>query len=952
MLKRIWLLLLLTGLLPGQASLALEPIKSPNDERQYQYFTLPNQLQVLLISDPATDKAAASLDVHIGSSSDPEDRPGLAHFLEHMLFLGTGKYPEPGEYKQFLSAHGGNHNAYTAHEHTNYFFDVDADYLEPALDRFARFFIDPLFSERYVANERQVVHSEYQSKLGSDGWRIRSALRQAMNPAHPAARFNIGSNETLADRPERSIRDDLIAFYREHYSANLMTLVVLGRQPLDELRDWVEQRFAAVPDHGAALPTVEAPMFLPDSLPARLEVQTLRPDRRLTLSFPVPAVSAHYASKPLSYIGNLLGHEGEGSLLALLKQRGWADGLGAGLSDSNRDQAVMSVSIQLTDEGLDRIDAIVELVFQQLRLIERDGIERWRFEEQQRMAEVGFQFQEPASPLAHVRSLAASLHDYPPEDVLRGPYLMETFDPELIRGYLAWLRPDKLLLTVSAPERETDAIEPWFQVPYRLQAIAADTVARWRDAPRLAELALPRPNPFIPERLALKPLPEQPATEPELILEQPGLSLWFLQDSEYRVPRAEFFVSVRSPRANDSARHAMLTELYLRLVQEQLNTFTYPAYLAGLDFRLYRHLRGFTLRISGYDPKQPLLLERIVAALRQPVVEPAVFARVSDDLRRSLEGARRDPPYRQAMSEVTDLLLTPSWTTAQQLDALSALVAEDVEHFVPVLLAELELQVLAHGNLDAAEARAMTTMLRHELLADAEPVSVPRGDMLRLQTGIDYTRQLEVDNSDSSVVVYYQGPDRGFDSRARYALLAEVMQSPFFEQLRTEQNLGYIVFATTMPILQVPGLAFVVQSPDAAPAELVQHIERFLHDHAERLAQLDESELARYRASLQSRILEPQRTLQARASYFWTELDHSEPVFDTRQQLAAAVADISLEQLLATYHEALGTDSRRRLVVETPGNRMIAADRLEAPGWISDAASFRAELDRFPDEGG
>ncbi|KAJ1627491.1 Metalloenzyme, LuxS/M16 peptidase-like protein, partial [Pavlovales sp. CCMP2436] len=89
-------------------------IKPEADARSYLFLTLPNRLRVMLVSDLEADKAAACMDVHVGSVSDPEKLPGLAHFLEHMLFLGTEKFPKEGEYHEFLSAHGGAHNAYTA----------------------------------------------------------------------------------------------------------------------------------------------------------------------------------------------------------------------------------------------------------------------------------------------------------------------------------------------------------------------------------------------------------------------------------------------------------------------------------------------------------------------------------------------------------------------------------------------------------------------------------------------------------------------------------------------------------------------------------------------------------------------------------------------------------------------------------------------------------------------
>ena len=137
-----------------------QPISSPNDTKKYSYLELDNGLRTLLISDKTADHAAASLDVHAGSLQDPKKRAGLAHFLEHMLFLGTETYPTAGDYQSFISQHGGSHNAFTAAEHTNYFFQIDASQLEGALDRFSRFFHEPLFTEEYVQREKNAVNSE------------------------------------------------------------------------------------------------------------------------------------------------------------------------------------------------------------------------------------------------------------------------------------------------------------------------------------------------------------------------------------------------------------------------------------------------------------------------------------------------------------------------------------------------------------------------------------------------------------------------------------------------------------------------------------------------------------------------------------------------------------------------------------------------------------------------
>ena len=192
-------------------------VKSPNDQRDYRHIKLKNQLDVLLISDPEAETSAASLDVYIGSYQNPADREGLVHFLEHMLFLGTKDYPVPGEYQTFISEHGGSHNAGTGLENTNYFFDINADYLEQALDRFAPFFSSPNFDAKYVDRERNAVESEYRLKIKDDGRRQWEVLQTQIDPANPMAKFTVGNLETLADLDARTVRDDLLNIYRQYY---------------------------------------------------------------------------------------------------------------------------------------------------------------------------------------------------------------------------------------------------------------------------------------------------------------------------------------------------------------------------------------------------------------------------------------------------------------------------------------------------------------------------------------------------------------------------------------------------------------------------------------------------------------------------------------------------------------------------------------------------------------
>ena len=187
------------------------------DKREYEVITMANDLQVLLISDPDSNISAASMDVGVGSFSDPREVEGLAHFCEHMLFLGTEKYPDEQIYSNFLQTHGGYDNAFTSNQETNYYFNIEADFLADALDMFAQFFIAPLFTESAVDREMNAVNSEHEKNLQSDEWRVWQLLKHISNPAHPFSQFATGTNDTLN---KTNISDYLHEFYMSYYSSN------------------------------------------------------------------------------------------------------------------------------------------------------------------------------------------------------------------------------------------------------------------------------------------------------------------------------------------------------------------------------------------------------------------------------------------------------------------------------------------------------------------------------------------------------------------------------------------------------------------------------------------------------------------------------------------------------------------------------------------------------------
>lgn len=911
-------LLAFTALLllqPAHAESRLTPIASPADNNQYRYLTLDNGLEILLISDPGADKAAASMNIPVGSGDDPADREGMAHFLEHMLFLGTEKYPDPGEYQQFIRSHGGSHNAFTAFQDTNYFFDIQPDHLEPALDRFAQQFSAPLFTPELVDQERNAVHSEFTASLKEDGRRYFSVRKALTHPDHGFSQFAVGNLTTLANDPERPLRDDLIDFWRTHYSANLMTLAVYGPQSLDELEAMVRPRFGAIENRNLTMGEHPAPLFPEGFLPARVQIETLRDIRTLRLVFPLPSQQDKYRNKPVHYVANLLGHEGPGSLFDRLKSQGLVESLSAGTGTDTGRETTLELIMNLTEQGLTAEDDIIALTFDYIDLVRNQGIDRFRFEEGQQLAELDFRFQERPQPLHLVMRLSMQMGRVAPEDVLRAAWMMENYVPEDYRDILDRLTPDNLLVTLQSPEPlPEDALRTvWYNTPYMVnenfQAPRATELSR-----QLAsELQLPEPNPFIPEDLDM--LPGDAMAHPQRLAQLGVLDVWHARDTRFNRPEANLFLSLRSPETTASAQGHVLTRLLTDSITTTLNPWAYPAQMAGLDYSVYPHLRGITVRVGGYHDTVPVLTSRILSQLAAPHITEQRFriarAQYIDALRNSL----RERPVGQAASLVQDALIEGAWTTEEKLAAAEQVTVDQLRAFAERFTDQADATLLVHGNITEAFALNTARLANAMLLHDTQAADVRRSAVRQLPDG-ETRLLLPVPHPDTGYLRYSQGPATGLNDRAAYRLLTQIVSSPFYEELRTQRQLGYIVYATSFEMLETPAIALVVQSPEASADDIDEAVTAFSRRFERELEAMTEADLNREKQAVISRLLQQERRLSEVSQRYWQEIDRQVETFDSRQQLAEAVRNVSREDLIQAYRDAL-LDYRASLLVVT-----------------------------------
>ena len=453
--------------------------------------------------------------------------------------MGSEAFPKENEYDSFLQSHGGSSNAWTDAEQTVFHGDVHPASLRGALERFASQFVAPLCVGSAAEREMRAVDAEFAAACQADGARLQQVQAAAAPRGHPGGRFSWGDARSL----KHVARARLLEHWGEHYRAHRCTLALLGGESLDTLASWVAELFGGVPAGGPPPPSFAgAGCALQCSAATLTRAAAVKEAHELVITVSLPPLGGAYLCKPDEYAAHVLGHEGRGSLLSLLKARGWATGLSAGVSDGGHERSTASwhfcVQVTLTEAGLASWADVAAAVFAAARASAAAGPCRRVWDELASVRLLEWRFAEEEDGAEYCARLAAGAHRYAPHHAAAGEALMTNYDAAAIAGVLARLadpsnaRVDLQSSAFRTSGSASEALQPgddalrshplaapaspggpagvvrteaWMGVEHGVVSIPPSLLAAWATRPIPAELTLPEPNAFIPSDFELRP---------------------------------------------------------------------------------------------------------------------------------------------------------------------------------------------------------------------------------------------------------------------------------------------------------------------------------------------------------------------------------------------------------------------------------------------------------------
>jgi len=915
------------------------PVLAPSFQKsRTQKLILDNGLKVYLISDPNAEKSAAALSVNAGSWDDPLDHPGLAHFLEHMVFMGTEKYPDEADFSNYIKQHGGKTNAFTEDQYTTYLFEINTGGLKGALERFSEFFKSPLIKPTSMEREIRAVEQEFSSHSQRDESRRIMVYKELGHPDHPFSRFNFGNRQSL----EKTTSKDIKEWFKKNYSANQMSLVIYSPLGLDRLRLWAEKYFATIPNLERKSVDYQAPLFSDKLLGKVLYVESQKDETSMMMVWELPKEFAKMIeTRPDELACHVLGHEGEESLLAELQREGLATELGCGGARWGNDAMAFIIEITLTRKGMEQPFNIALQVYRAIARMQHEEYPRYLFDEYQMIGKIKRQYPIRKNPFdevkTHSRNLRfESLATYPEVTTV-----IQSYDPRQIRKLAESLTPENMVLDITAKPELTgvkpDRKETWMKTPYAIREVPPNILKEWKNASIDPKIEWPGPNVLIPQNLTLIP---RNGEQPTRIQDDEYGTVYWIPDHLYNVPKVSWTIRILSPHFDaGDPKSIVMTDLMIKAVKNDLNPFTYLAKLAELDYAIKPVSGGIEIAINGFSENAFLFLSEILSSLFKPSINEESFRLNQKTLESQYGNIHVEEPYLQAIDLFKKILYERYSTEMEKEKAIASLTYVDLQNFLDSLFKESRIEAVLYGNTTRTEAQDVSNYMR---AFQDTPYLNPSRQKVAILPKAPYFLSQPAHVRGNAVVVVLEDPNYSLKSYAAQEILSTMISSPFFDELRTKQQTAYLIANLHEEVEKRFYTIFLLESFTYAPSDLLARIELFLETAPDHLTK---QTFETVKAALLKQLRTPPESMKKQGQTLARLAFEEGGDFNWKEKAAEATQALTFDEFIAYTRQFLGKENRRRLAIFIKGRSsddMFEYKEAESVTDLKDAVEYRS----------
>ncbi|MBN1914409.1 MAG: insulinase family protein [Parachlamydiales bacterium] len=894
------------------------PLLNPEiQNRVTEKLILQNGMKVYLIFDEKADQSAVALAVKAGSWNDPEKYPGMAHFTEHMLFMGSKKYPKEDDYHRFISERGGMKNAYTASDKTVFMFSINHDSFEEALDRFSHFFIDPLFHPSCLGRELHAVDQENAKNIENDMRRFFQIVKETANQNHPLSKFSTGNAQTLSSLSQKEIE----TWYQAHYSADQMALCIYSALPIQKLQQMVLEKFSSVRQKQ------KPPLSFPKKFSSSIQeghityIQPKQDIQKLIIQWELPRFFAKDPKKTTTFAAYLIDRGQKNSLKQCLKNEMLINDLSVDVHELGKDFISLDIFVDLTDKGLLSLPEIIGSIFRNLHLLQTNDIPIVLYEEMQKASIIAYQYQSRCDAFDFVMHHADALLEEDLPTYPRKTVLAEGYDPLLFRKLLKYLTVENgsffILANAKKTNIEPEKIEKWLGGEYAIRPFFSDF-----SLSKNSNIRLPKPNPFVPQDFSLIASEKRTGSynNPKTIVDSSLGKFFLVNDTPFLSPEITWKFSIYSPLLDGSTNANVLLDLYKDCLATHCESITDQARQFLLESSAQSFADHLELTVSGFSDKATQFFKKIIREISSYIPTEPEFLLSMEKLQKNYKNFQQALPITQAVEKSKELLQSFHPLPSQKLTALSEIRYPQLAAFVENLFSQTFIRGVLVGNISEEKAYDLWKIVQQ--YCSHSPFSKknhPQKQQFPLQPG-PFRLSLSTPAGGTGFLLSMEQGDFSFSKRAAQQILSSALNEAFFNALRTKQKTAYIAQSWDVEIQKKLFQNFALQSATHRGENLLYRCEIFLDQFYQELPhEISPERFETMRDHYITKLsIQPKNSMEMAQIVDLLAAEYEED-FSWIEKKKEGARNLTYEEFIAFGKEVLSPENRKKLAVIVEG---------------------------------
>ena len=726
--------------------------------------------------------------------------------------------------------------------------------------------------------------------------------------------------------------DALHAFRDKYYSANLMKAVIYSNKPLPELAAMAAKTFGRVPNKNIDLPQITVPVVTDAQKGIVIHYVPAMPRKVLRVEFRIDNNTAQFRSKTDELVTYLIGNRSPGTLSDWLQKQGLAEGIRAD-SDPvvNGNSGVLAISATLTDKGQANRDEVVAAIFSYLSLLREKGVDKRYFDELAHVLDLDFRYPSITRDMDYVEWLADTMIRVPVEHTLDAVNIADRYDAGALKDRLAMMTPENARIWYISPNEPHNKTAYFVDAPYQVDKISAQTFADWQKKAGEIALKLPELNPYIPDDFSLiKTTKDYP--HPELIIDEPTLRVVYTPSRYFASePKADVSVVLRNPKAMNSAKNQVMFALNDYLAGIALDQLSNQAAVGGISFSTNAN-NGLMLNANGYTQRLPQLFQALLEGYFSYTPTEEQLEQAKSWYAQMMDSAEKGKAYDLALMPAQMLSQVPYFQREDRRALLPSISLKDVLAYRDALKTNTRPEFLIVGNMSEDQAKTLAQNVRTQLGSKGDEWCRNQDVLVEKKQNVIFEKAGNSTDSALAAVFVPTGYDE-FASSAQSAVLGQIIQPWFYNQLRTEEQLGYAVFAFSMNVGRQWGLGFLLQSSDKQPAYLWQRYQAFFPQVEAKLRAMKPEEFAQIQQAVIAQVMQPPQTLGEEASQLSKDFDRGNLKFDSRDKVVAEIKQLTPQKVADFFHQAVIKPQGITILSQVSGSQNGKTEYVNPKGW-------------------